>query len=173
MTMTPTVLLLFAQLLGWQWAGAVPGFGHSFYQAPRSVSAGQVVCTFTYDHAKSTTRTACASNGRELWHTVESHAFDDDAALLIDSGTLYSARYSDISSGCKLHAFDLTTGRERWAVSLDGLGPIAHSEYLCSVQVSMVNRNPTVFGWESAGRYIEARDAATGARTVHQILRTP
>ena len=83
---------------------------------------------------------------------------------------MYSARHSDISSGCALYAFDLQTGRLKWTVNLTGLGPIAHSKYFNLVQTKMIGGRVVVFGWEAAGRYVEARDAATGAMISHQLV---
>ena len=156
--------------IAWQWSGEAPGFGRSFYHSPRSVIEGDVTCTFTYAETPPLARTACASNGRELWHADEAHAFVEDAALVLHRGTLYSARISNISSGCTLHAFDARTGASRWTTRLEGLGPIAHSEYLNAIELRMSGGRPVVFGWESAGRYIEAVDPTSGASAFHAII---
>jgi hypothetical protein len=165
---TMVLALVLAQAIAWQWVGTPAPAG--MYQAPRIVRAGTIECTFTYDDKASTARTSCSQGGRELWHHVEGNAFVDDTALLIDGATLYSARHSDISSGCTVHALDVQTGREKWAVSLSGLGPIAHSKYFNLVQTRMLGGRIVVFGWEAAGRYIEARDTATGALVSHQLV---
>jgi hypothetical protein len=162
-------LLLFAQAIAWQWTGApAPSSAHRY--APQTVHAGAVDCSFTYDDKARTARTSCARAGAELWHVVERNAFVADASLVLDGGTLYSARFSDISTGCTLHAFDAQTGRERWAVPLVAAGPVAHSEYWNVVQARVIAGAPVVFGWEAAGRYIESRDPATGAMLSHQSV---
>ena len=135
-----------------------------------TATEGDVACTFTYVETPPLARTACTSSGRELWHADEAHAFVEDAALVLDRGTLYSARISNISSGCTLHAFDARTGAARWTKRLEGLGPIDHSEYLNAVELRIVGGRPVVFGWESAGRYIEALDPTTGAAAFHAIV---
>jgi hypothetical protein len=149
--------------LTWQWAGGAPPSGG--YTAPVTASVGSMVCTFVYDDAAKTTRTSCASHGRELWHHDETRAFIEDAALAIDGTTLYSARFSDIASGCVLHAFDATTDRERWSVSLVGLGR-SRTASITTPSSRVVGARPVVFGWESAGRYVEARDPTTRAPTL-------
>jgi hypothetical protein len=156
--------------IAWQWNGETPGFGRSFYHSPRTVTEGDVTCTFTYTETPALARTACASKGRELWHSDEAHAFVEDAALVLVRGTLYSARISNISSGCTLHAWDARTGAARWATHLKGLGPIGHSEYLNAVELRMIAGRPVVFGWESSGRYIEAVDPTSGATAYHAIV---
>ena len=163
-----TTMLLVGQLLAWQWTG--PAAPRGMYQTPRTTQAGTLACTFVYDHATSTARTSCASQGRELWHRTEKDAFVADAALAIDGTTLYSARHSDIATGCTLHAIDALTGRERWSVSLVGLGPIGHSKYFNVVQLRVINARPVVFGWEAAGRYVETRDPVTGGMVAHRIV---
>jgi hypothetical protein len=150
----------------WQWDGPSPGHR----RAPRTARDGALACTFTYDDKTFVARTACSSGGRELWRRDEPRTFDDDAALVLDHGTLYAARYPDISSGCTLHAIDARSGVERWKSALKALGPIAHSEYLNGVEVRMIHGRVVVFGWEIAARYIEGVDAATGATVYHVRL---
>ncbi len=157
--------------IAWRWDGDQPGFGRSFYSAPRTVTDGALECSFVY--GPNLARTSCSSGGRELWHHDEPHAFVEDAALVLDHGTLYSARYSDIATGCTMYAFDARTGVERFATHLVGIGPIGHSEYLNSVELRMVGNRPVAFGWESGGRYIEALDPMTGADAFHVVMPPP
>lgn len=154
--------------IAWHWDGDQPGFGKSFYHEPRTANDGELECRFTY--APNLARTLCSFAGRELWHQDDAHAFVEDAALVLDHGTLYSARYSDIATGCTMHAFDARTGVERWKTHLLGIGPIGHSEYLNAVELRMVDGRPTAFGWESGGRYVEALDPATGVDAFHVDL---
>jgi outer membrane protein assembly factor BamB len=161
-------LLLLAQAIAWQWTSATPPTG--MYAAPRTARLGAIECSFAYDGKAYKARTSCGQNGRELWRVVEPDAFVADAALVIDGGTLYSARFSDISTGCTVHAFDALTGRERWSVNLVGMGRIAHSEYYNLVQTRAGNGQLVVFGWEAAGRYIEVRDTTTGVMLSHQVV---
>ncbi|MBS1124976.1 MAG: hypothetical protein H6Q90_7204 [Deltaproteobacteria bacterium] len=91
------------------------------------------------------------------------------AAVAADDARVYVATYNRISAGCALAAFSVTTGKPLWAVTLDGIGPIGHSKYSNRVQLRLVHGHPVVFGNE-AKRYIEERDAATGALRSHQLL---
>ncbi|HEY1959423.1 MAG TPA: PQQ-binding-like beta-propeller repeat protein [Polyangiaceae bacterium] len=155
----------------WRWVGDAPGFGKSFYRSPREVARGDLSCSFTYEEKPFSAWLACAgSDGRELWRHDWAHAFVEDAALALDGDTLYAARFSDISTGCTLWAFDARSGRVRWSRPLEGMGSIAHSEYLNSVQLEIQGGRPVVFGWESAGRYIEAVDVLSGRTVFHTIV---
>jgi len=91
------------------------------------------------------------------------------AVLAADDGRVFVAFYNRATAGCQLGAFDGATGRPLWSIHLDGIGPILHSKYSNRVQMRMVGGNPTVFGSE-ARRYIEQRDAATGALVSHQLF---
>lgn len=157
----------------WEWRGDKPGFGTSFYRAPREARRADVTCSFTYTEATQIGRTSCSRGARELWRHDETGVFVADAALAIDGEVLYVARYSNISSGCILHAFDVLSGDERFTTRLRGLGPIAHSEYLAAVELRVVRGWPVVYGWESAGRYVEAVDPATGASVYHALVPEP
>jgi hypothetical protein len=91
------------------------------------------------------------------------------AALAVDGGRVFVAFYHRLSAGCELAAFDAATGKPLWSVTLDGIGPIGHSKYSNRVQMAIIGGRPTVFGSE-AKRYIEQRDAATGALVSHQLF---
>lgn len=84
------------------------------------------------------------------------------AALLIDNDSVFIAHYSVIASGVTIHAVDLNSGQERWQTRAQGPGPIAHSKYANHVELAMVRGYLTVFGRESAGRYIELLDPKSG-----------
>ncbi len=92
------------------------------------------------------------------------------AALATDGARVFVAVYNRAASGCSLAAFDGATGKPLWSVGLEGIGPILHSMYSNRVEMRIISGHPTVFGNESAKRYIEQRDAATGALVSHQLL---
>ncbi len=90
--------------------------------------------------------------------------FVTTAAVLADSaaGRVFVAQYSAISSGAIIHALDLATSQERWAQSVQGLGPISHSKYYNHVVLKLVRGALVVFGNEAQGRYIEVIDPKSG-----------
>ena len=104
------------------------------------------------------------------WSVDVDKAGDDiaGALLAVDNGRIFVATYNRIAAGCRLSAFD-TSGKPLWTLILDGIGPIAHSKYSNRVQMRMIGGDPVVFGSE-AKRYIEERDAATGALVSHQLF---
>ncbi len=91
------------------------------------------------------------------------------AAIVADDTRVFVATYNRIATGCELAAFAVDSGKRLWAVHLEGIGPISHSKYSNRVQLRLVGGHPTVFG-DEAKRYIEQRDAATGALVANQIL---
>ena len=91
------------------------------------------------------------------------------AALAADGGRVFVAFYNRGAAGCQLAGFDGASGKQLWSTTLDGIGPIGHSKYSNRVQISIIGGQPTVFGSE-AKRYIEQRDAATGALVSHQLF---
>lgn len=149
----------------WRWEGEDPGFGRSFYRGPIAIEdPGGMQCSFTYDDARHRESFECRdAPGRRRWGWSLGGAFMEDAALARQGDTVVLARFSDIATGCEVAAFRIDTGRERWRTRLLGAGPVSHSEYLNEVQVSIVDGRPVVFGWESASRYVEVLDPATGA----------
>lgn len=92
------------------------------------------------------------------------------AALAADGGRVFVAFYNRGSSGCQVAGFDGASGKQLWSIQLAGIGPIGHSKYYNRVQMRLIGGQPTVFGREAAGRYVEQRDAETGALVSHQLL---
>jgi hypothetical protein len=91
------------------------------------------------------------------------------AQMAVDDERVYIASYRRNASGCELSAYATADGRTLWSVSLEGIGPIAHSRYRKRAQLRLIDGNPVVFGAE-AERYIELRDAATGAQLSNRTL---
>jgi len=92
-------------------------------------------------------------------------------AIAVAGGRVFLARYMRAASGCRLSAWSATDGKLLWSVFLEGIGPIGHSMYSNRVQLTVTAAgDPLVFGLEAGGRYIEQRDATTGAQVNNQKL---
>jgi hypothetical protein len=105
------------------------------------------------------------------WSVVVGRGDDrSGAALAVDGARVFVASYIRLASSCQLAAFDAASGKPLWSVDLDGIGPIGHSAYGNRVQLRIIGGHPTVFGNEWAKRYVEQRDAATGALVSHRLL---
>jgi outer membrane protein assembly factor BamB len=158
-------------VVDWRWDGEDPGFGRSFYHGPIVVADGAGRCTFSYDDDEHSATTACEQGGAEAWSHEDDDAFMEDAALALHGGTLYVARFSDIATGCTVTAYAEANGDERWSTRLVGLGPIGHSEYLNKVELRITDDGwIAVFGWESAGRYVEVLDPRDGRTASNRKL---
>jgi hypothetical protein len=158
--------------IAWAWNGPNPGFGR--FPAHQRVDDGRGgFCTFVYSESASTTTLSCSNSTQSVrWTMTEGRAFVEDAALLVHCRRLYAVRFSDIATGARVTAFDLATGRQVWSRALQCIGPVGHSEYLNAVRVRWDRDAIVVFGWESAGRYIEVVDPETG-RTVSNTRLAP
>lgn len=76
--------------------------------------------------------------------------------------TLYLAEYSPRSTGCKVIALDLKSGKQLWTTTLQGIGPIRHSQYFNLVNIDIDGKRIIVCGNEVGGRYVEHLDVKTG-----------
>ena len=83
---------------------------------------------------------------------------------------LFYADFDYHSSGGKIVAVDLTTGKELWRSPLEALGPVQHMAYASFLNLDANENAVTVFGWEGAGKYVEIKDAATGRTVGHKIF---
>ena len=94
----------------------------------------------------------------------------DGAAMVVDAERIFVVHFHQIATGAELCALDRESGALLWRERLQGLGSIAHSRYRNEVQLRLIDGDPVVYGRESAGRYIERRDAQTGALRTNEVL---
>ena len=84
---------------------------------------------------------------------------------------LYYPRFSPGSEGGTMVAVDLSTGKELWASPLQAVPvPFAHSKYRNLMNLSFGGEAVTVYGCESAGRYVEIKDVRTGKTLGHKVF---
>jgi hypothetical protein len=146
----------------WRFRGPPPPFAARLVQAETSLAgtAKPIICRL--EALDKETRLGCSTGGEPLW----SHAWRSDgrtAALLPLATDLAVAFYSPIASGAELRAYDLRTGGERFRTPLQGLGPIAHSQYYNGVELDVEPGGKiAVFGNEAGGKYVEIVDFASG-----------
>lgn len=92
------------------------------------------------------------------------------AVFTRQANTLYVARFCRIATGCNVEAIDFPSGRQLWAVALEGIGPTHHSKYRNGVNIEADRGRVIVFGNEAHGRYVEVLDARTGKQLGNQKL---
>jgi len=85
---------------------------------------------------------------------------------------LYLSDYYPLRTGCAVIAFDLNTRKQLWRSHLIGVPCIGHSKYSNVVDMEFKDNLVVVYGWESAGRYIEKVDPKTGESVYHKLLGT-
>jgi hypothetical protein len=83
---------------------------------------------------------------------------------------LYYADYSPDGTGGAIVAVDLAAGKRLWREPLTALGPIEHSKYFNRMNLAADDGSVRITGNESAGRYIEVKDAATGRTIANRQL---
>lgn len=93
------------------------------------------------------------------------------AALREIGDTLWVVRWCDMASGADVVAVDPATGGVRVERPLRALPNVVHSKYRASVELRELDGHPVVFGFESAGRYVEVLDPATAATVVSRTRR--
>lgn len=86
---------------------------------------------------------------------------------------LFVARFHPMASGVEVIAYDTEHARERWRRFLYGAGPITHSRYRNEVQLRVVDGRLHVLGWETAERYLEVLDAASGQTVGYRAFGMP
>lgn len=88
----------------------------------------------------------------------------------IAGDTLFYTDFHYTSSGARIIAVDLPTGKALWKTQLKGLGPIDHSAYLNRLNMNASADVIAVYGFESQGRYIEFLDPKTGKTIGHKVF---
>src|SRR5580704_6274737 len=65
------------------------------------------------------------------------------SAFVVRGDMLYIPDHHPMSNGCKLVAYDLTTGKKAWTQPLEGIGAVPHTKYRNRVVMS-VEAHPSV-----------------------------
>jgi hypothetical protein len=97
-------------------------------------------------------------------------ALHENTSLARAGTTLLVAEFSRAASGGAVAAHDLATGKLLWRTNLEGLGTIFHSAYLNAITLEVIEKVVVARGNESAGRYVECLDLATGKQRLHTKL---
>jgi outer membrane protein assembly factor BamB len=154
--------------IDWQWDDTAPG-----------VTRGQVVLeaeegnyfVFTGSEPDRPVELKRARMpGDPVWVRHLPNIQANSAALLLDAGQLYAALYLDGATGGHVIALEATSGKVRWAILLEGVGPILHSKYRNRIQMRFINKWLVVFGDESGGKYIEVLDPENGQRLSNRVV---
>jgi|GEM_PF-5748164 len=149
--------------LPWNWHGSPQK--HRWYIHPARLRApGGGAFLFVNDrHGKSERVERRGRNHKRKWQRrLPGHASCGNAALARHRRTLYVVQFCSMATGATLHAIDTRTGKLRWSKPLIGIGPIGHSKYSNDVQLEIRNGMALIYGNESSGKYVEARDLGTG-----------
>jgi len=111
-----------------------------------------------------------------------------DAVFCGTKGVFYFAQFSNQSCGCRVLAFNTTTGAKLWERDLIAAGVIDHSKYTNHVTMRRGPFSPDegakflsdmdqnrgsliISGSEGAGDYVEVLDMETGAVLAHKVYR--
>jgi hypothetical protein len=147
----------------WNWKDENASLFHSFqrYQGDYQVTLVRTPNTF----GKILVR--FARDGKTVYE-FEGHY----ASGFVGKGNLlYHTVYHPSSSGCRIDAVDLATGKCLWQTNLKGLGPIEHTKYRNLVNLEMPRDGVLrIQGNESAGHYVEYVDAVTGKTVGHKAF---
>ncbi len=106
-------------------------------------------------------------DGKTEWTTT----LPDRAAALAWAGDVVVAHYDPIASGTQVTRLHAETGATVWTTPLQGMGPIDHSRYRNDVQTQIAAGKIWVYGWESAGAYVEVLDLQDGHQLQHALVR--
>jgi hypothetical protein len=151
----------------WDWSLAHANPLHCLLQQ----SGAEYDVTLSSDHHKPGAVKIIIARDQKSAYRWAGHAH---SVFQIVGHRLYYADYSIQGTGGAIVAVDLTTGKIAWRQPLQALGPIEHSKYFNRMNLEADANSVRVTGNESAGRYIEVKETATG-RTVanHKLEADP
>jgi hypothetical protein len=130
-----------------------------------TVPAGSGTCSLVFAPDGSST-VGCKLSGAGFQRG--SPPLEENGALVFSHDTLYVVGFHSISSGAKVHAYDVR-GRHLWELALRGCGPVAHSKYYNAVRARLEGKHLVVFGNEANCKYVELVGLAKGETLKHRI----
>lgn len=111
-------------------------------------------------------------SGEDHSYSWPGHRF---SCFLVKDGVLYYTHIWPIYHPAgELISVDVKSGKVRWKAQLEGLSVLIwDGRYRNRMNLVIKDQEVIIFGNESNGRYVEARDLATGHLRSHQILSNP
>lgn len=128
-------------------------------------SGGEFDVTLSGDHREPGVVKVIITRDQKIAYEWVGHAY---TVFQIVGDRLYYADYSSLGSGGAIVAVNLATGKVIWRAPLEALGPIEHSKYLNRMNLQADANSVRITGNESAGRYVEVKDTATGRTIAHR-----
>lgn len=156
-----------ADAIPWQWSEEAGPAGRAFSVA---VEGGASVDVARGRDGKVVGLRKYGRGGGELWAVQLVAPAARNVAFLVHDGSLYLALYAEGATGAEIAAVDTKTGRLLFRRPLQKVGPVHHGKIRNRVQLRFIDPWVVAFGDESAGRYIEAIDAKTGAEVASRKL---
>lgn len=106
------------------------------------------------------------ADGTRIWGYDEVASPTDRVAMAADEERVYAIRYDAARPSGVLAAYGVSSGAPLWMAPLTALGVVRDDlrprGYENAIELRLSGTSVRVLGWESAGRYVETRDAATG-----------
>lgn len=146
----------------WEWSDEKASISHYFLHGSNEYQL-ELVRGVMADSWDMQVRISDGSQNLLKWDT---HRF---GAFVIKDEVIVYADFSFVASGCELIAFDLKDQKQLWRVTLKGVGPVSHSEYVNRINLELRRDQVVVYGKETAGQYIEVRNLKNGELTSHDV----
>ena len=115
-------------------------------------------------------------DGKELM-TLTGHT---QSSFRTDGKVLYFAHNPTSTTGCKVTAHDLSSGKKLWETELKAVGMVSHFGYSNAVMLHLTSLDKLdkegegcvyIAGRESYGDYVEILDRATGKLLANKVYR--
>lgn len=106
------------------------------------------------------------ADGSRIWGYDEVATPTDQIRADADDQSIVVVRYDGVARGGRVSSYGLATGTPAWQRSLLAAGaPAGASEGRVenAIELRLARGVVRLLGWESGGKYVEQRDAATGA----------
>jgi len=149
-----------ANEVGWAWKSERANLLYSIDRA----SSPYDVSMFRQHDRPGWCRVTVIDRGREIY-TWWARTY---SVFALNGERLFYANYEAESHGGEVVAVDLKSGKVLWTSRLRAADiRSGHSIYSNSVNMEFVGGRVVVYGNETAGKYTEVKDAATGATIGH------
>lgn len=139
-------IILDTKKIDWQWDES---------NAQDRIEVAGTSYSYSYESGKvlKIIRKPATEASTVIW--TSQRPMENTIAFASDGKALYAAVYTNTFTGCRVLSLDLLSGAVNWERRAAGLESIGHSKYSNRVQLHWIEGELVLFGWESAGKYVE------------------